>query len=897
MILTPDQRLRVFVSSTLGELAAERAAVRRAIESLRLAPVMFEMGARPHPPRALYRAYLEQSQVFLAIYANRYGWTAPGMELSGLEDEYRASGDRPKLVYVLDPAPDRDEALTAMLRDVASDPQVRLRRWSTVDQLAAMVGDDLAALLAEPFTPPSATGTASVPTRAAPGDTGATVALPVPTTSIVGREGEVVAVSELLRRPDVRMVTITGLGGVGKSRLALEVGSRVQGEFPGGVVFVSLSEVPEPGLVVTSIASRLGVRLDASRPSIEAVADALADRGDLLVVLDNAEHVRDAADDLAALIGTCPALTLLVTSRSRVRLVAEYDYPLTPLGVGGGHQVAGFGVTGADPQSSQRVAERSPAVQLFLERAAASRPDLDLAADPVQRRAVVALCQRLDGLPLAIEVAAARTRLLPPTVLLERLAGRLDLPAARLADLPARQRTLRATIDWSHDLLEPAERDLLAQLGTFSGGASLDAIEAVVEIEGDLLDLLASLADHSLLEVDATVIDAPRFTMLEVVREYARERLDEAGRTSVVDRAHRAWVRGLADRARAELPGPLHAQWLERLELEAANIRLAGTRADLDGDPETLVHLGYCFWLWLWARHHTLEARGWLERVLDHADQLTPLTRARLVWMFAGFGVEQGDNELAFRMLAEATERFTALDDDEGLALCDFLDASLAPLQEEYDRAVDTFGRAEQRLVGLGDYFVSSICASTTGMILAQQGKFDQAAPHLDRGLDYAERIDNAMLRGSGYVSRGFSQLGRGRLDEAAADFAAGARWAYRCQNPESLSFACDGLAAVALARGAAGVQAAVLVGAASGLRHRVGVVPWPGLRPVMAAIAQGVEAALDPAAFAEGYERGRHLDTDAIRDLTVQVSTEQVPAAEHTAAPAAGADGAHGAS
>ncbi len=875
MILTPDQRLRVFVSSTLGELARERAVVREAIESLRLAPVMFEMGARPHPPRALYRAYLEQSHVFLALYAQRYGWVAPEMEISGLEDEYRLSGDRPKLVYVLEPAPERETALTAMLAEVAADPLVRLRTWSDPEELAALVADDLAALLAAAFVPesvPGATGTASVPNRATPGDTGAVTLLPVPTTSIVGRQADVAAVRELVQRDGVRMITVTGMGGIGKSRLALEVAHGVGEDFPGGVVLVSLAEVPEPGLVVTSIAGRLGIRLDASRPAVEVVAEALTGRGDVLVVLDNAEHVRDAADDLAALVATCPNLTLLVTSRSRIRLVSEYDYPLSPLDIGPGGPGTVFGSGLLDERMRETQAAQSDAVELFLERARAARPDLDLAADPVQLRAVVELCRMLGGLPLALEVAAARTRLLLPSALLERLHTSLDLPSARLADLPTRQQTLRGTLDWSHELLSPAEQDLLAQLSTFSGGASLAAVEAVVDVAGDVLDLLAGLADQSLLEVDATVVDAPRFTMLELVRDYARERLEDSGRAASCDLAHRAWVRQLAQRARAELPGPRHAEWLERLELESANIRLAGTRAYADGDPETLAHVGYCLWLWLWARHHTGEVLLWLERALDHPAGLTPLTHARLLWILAGAGVEKGDNEMALHNLAEASRRFEELGDAEGLALCAFVDASMAPALDEHERAVRTFLSAEQQLVALGDSFVASICSSTAGMILAQLGRFDEAEPCLDRALGYADRIDNAMLRGAGCVARGFARLGRGQLEEAARDLADGARSSHEARNPESLSFACDGLAAVLLARGAAGAVAASLVGAAHGLRERVGIVPWPGLRPVMAAIAEGVRATVGEDVWIESYTTGRRLDLDAILALTASV-------------------------
>jgi predicted ATPase len=884
MILTPDQRLRVFVSSTLGELAEERVAVREAIEALRLAPVMFEMGARPHPPRALYRAYLEQSHVFLAIYAQRYGWVAPTMDISGLEDEYRLSGDRPKLVYVLDPAPERDEQLTRMLEDVADDPHVRLRLWSTTDELAALVAQDLAELLAEPFARvPAQRMPESAPSRVTqtPGDTGGALPLPVPATSIVGRDADIAATSELLRRDDVRLVTVTGMGGIGKSRLALEVAHRVQDAFPGGVVLVPLVEVPEPGLVITSIASRLGIRLDTTAPSIDIVSDALAERGEVLLVLDNAEHVRDAADDLAALIGTCPGLTLLVTSRSRLRLVAEHDYPLAPLDVGPVPSAGGFLAPDAQPPEAAPEATEWAAVRLFLDRARAARPGLDLSADPAQLTAVVDLCRRLDGLPLAIELAAACVRLMPPMQLLERLDGGLDLPASRITDLPYRQRTLRATLDWSHELLAPAEQDLLAQLSTFVSGMSLTAVEAVVRIDGDLLEAVAALADQSLLEVDISVVDAPRFTMLEVVREYAREKLDASGRTAEVDRAHAEWAMELSRRAHDMLPGPEHIGWLERLELEAGNIRAAGSRAYAVGDPVPLATIGFNVWLWLWARHHTGEARLWLSRALDFVDKLDIRTHARVVWAIAGAAVEQGDNEEAVARVAEARALFASIDDAEGLALCGFLEASLAPLDGDLDLAVRIFTEVETDLRSQGDVFLATVCTSTAGMILAQLGRFEEAELYLDRGLAGADSIESAMLRGASHVARGFARLGRGQLDASALDFTAAARYAHECRNPETLSFACDGLAAVLLARGEAGGDdtASALVGAARGLRERVGIVPWPGLRPVMSAIADGVRAAAGDELFDAGHRRGRHLDIDAILALTATQEPATTPA------------------
>ncbi len=405
--------------------------------------------------------------------------------------------------------------------------------------------------------------------------------------------------------------------------------------------------------MLTSIAAELGIHLDSTRPSLTAVADALVERGEILVLLDNAEHVSDAADDLAALIGTCPGLTLLVTSRKRLRLVSEHDYPLQALDLGFPADVDRFSV-GNEGADIDPCAVESDAMRLFVERARAARPDLDLENNVDERRAALLLCRRLDGIPLAIELAAARVRLLPPTQLLERFQHPLDLASARLADLPPRQRTLRATLDWSLDLLDPPAKDLFAQLSTFVGGASLDAAEQVCRIEGDMLECLAVLADHSLLEVQLPAVDAPRFRMLAPVSEYARDLLCASGRTEEIDASHRAWVRDLAARAHDGLPGRDHSTWIERLEMEAANIRTAGSRAYADGDPTTLAEVGFQLWLWLWSRHHTREARLWLERALDPPDQLAPLTCARLLWSIAGAALEQGDNDVAHARLSEA---------------------------------------------------------------------------------------------------------------------------------------------------------------------------------------------------------------------------------------------------
>ena len=365
-------------------------------------------------------------------------------------------------------------------------------------------------------------------------------------------------------------------------------------------------------------------------------------------------------------------------------------------------------------------------------------------------------------MPLAIEIAAARVRLLTPTQLLDRLDRSLDLPAARLADLPERQRTLRSTLDWSYDLLAPGERALLAALSTFVGGASLSAIEEVISIDGDVLESLAILADHSLIGVDASVIDAPRFTMLETVRDYAREKLEAAGLATTTDEAHRAWVRGLAERASAGLIGVEHDEWLERLELESGNIRAAGTRANAAGDPQALVHAGYRLWLWLWARHHTREARLWLERALDFIDTLDDRTTRSCSGLWRVPPSSRGTTRRRCRGCQQQSSCSPHWTTEKAWRCASSSTGRSRRCTGEPDRAIERLTSGAEDLQASGNVFVASICWSMTGVFHAQLGRFQEAETYFDRSLSQAESIDNAMLRGTTYASRGFARLGRG---------------------------------------------------------------------------------------------------------------------------------------
>jgi len=545
LIRTPDQRLRVFVSSTLEELAPERRAARDAIARLRLAPVLFELGARSHPARQLYRAYLAQSHVFVGLYWQRYGWVAPGEDVSGLEDEYLLAGALPKLIYVKAPAPEREPRLAALLARIRDDDRVSYKRFSTPAELRRLVEDDLSVLLSETFEVAQARN--RVPDAASPAGT-----LPTPPTPLVDREREVDAASELLLGGSARLVTLTGPGGIGKSRLALAVAARVGPRFADGARFVDLAPIRAPDLVAATVAGALGLRESGSRPSLDDVAAYLRGKR-LLLVLDNFEQVAEAAPLLAALLAAAPGVAALVTSRAALRLSGEHEVIVPPLSLPDLPE-AGAG-RGAE---ALEIVGRSAAVRLFVEWARAVNPGFALSEE--NAAAVAEICRRLDGLPLAIDLAAARVRLLPPQALLARLGSRLGAQPGGARDLPARQRTLRDAIAWSYDLLDAGDRALFARLGVFAGGFDLRAADTVRGPDGatrgpsgaeeppDIVDALGALVDQSLVRQEERHGE-PRFALLETIREYALERLREGADWREAHDRHAAHYLALAEAA------------------------------------------------------------------------------------------------------------------------------------------------------------------------------------------------------------------------------------------------------------------------------------------------------------------------------------------------------------
>jgi predicted ATPase len=621
VILTPDQRLRVFVSSTLGELAEERTAARRAIESLRLTPVLFELGARPHAPASLYRAYLDQSHVFVGVYWQQYGWIAPEMDISGLEDEYGLAAGLPRLLYVKEPAPDRDPKLKELIERIEAEAAVSYKPFSTAAELEQAVKDDLVTLLSERF--------------AAPERPQSRARVPAPASPLVGREQELAQLRDLFVSRDARLVTLTGPGGVGKSRLAIEAARDLAPHFPDGIFFVPLELVDEPRAVPAVVSRALGLAVSGAESETAALRDFFRD-GKSLLYLDNFEQVAEAAPFVADLLSGTERLAILVTSRALLRVRGENELSLEPLDV-------------------------EDAVRLFGDRARAARGDFALDGDSTA--IVVEICRRLDALPLAIELAAARSKLLGPRDLLARLGDRLDLVSGERRDLPERHQALRSAIAWSYELLDENEQGLFTRLGAFAGRFTLDAVEEVgADVPGDAFEGLSSLIDKSLVRA-APEGPEPGFTMLETIRHFAAELLDSADFAHEARAAHARYYVELALEARDGLRGARQTATHERLAADAHNLEAAFDWWLEHADAETMAQVAASLWVFWWLDSYLEEGRGLVERILARRDELSSpalsralAARSAVAFLQADYGQAVADASAALEGLGESED-------------------------------------------------------------------------------------------------------------------------------------------------------------------------------------------------------------------------------------------------
>ncbi|MDR6969823.1 DUF4062 domain-containing protein [Leifsonia shinshuensis] len=834
VIRTPDQRLRIFVSSTLQELAAERRAARTAIERLHLAPVMFELGARPHPPRELYRAYLEQSDVFVGLYWERYGWVAPEEEVSGLEDEYNlCPPELPRLLYVKTPADGREPKLSELLARIRDDDRAAYKYFETPKELAQLIENDLATLLAERFDQSRAVVTADVASDA--DRVVEPVRLPVPLTGLVGRDDDIRAIVDRFST-GTRFITLAGPGGIGKSRLAIAAARAAAQDFEDGAVFVDLSAVHDPQRVPNRIAQALGVRDTGDAPILDNLVTALRDRR-ILLVLDNFEQVLDAAPLLTGLLAAAPGLALLVTSRALLRVRAEQSYEVGPL------------------------AEDS-AVNLFVERAHAVKPDFEVT--PENAEAVARVCAALDGAPLAIELAAARVRVLSPAELLDRLDRRLSVLVGGSRDLPERQQTIRRTIEWSTQLLAPTQRRLLSRLGVFEGGFTLEAAEAVGE-DGDGPDVLSDLA----VLVDSSLVsqhdsdDRPRFTMQAIVREYARERLQTEGELQAARDAHARFFIDLGARARLPLKAGGQREWLQRLGDERDNLR-AAERYLLDArDWDRAAQLAFNLFLYFWVIGLLGEVRTWMDEPLESGDALHDRTRAIALYFTRTIRFWKDPDGRVAADLQESADLFRQCADrtGEAMAMISLALALLAGEKPDTARAQEVMERSLALFRDTADVWGESMALVLLGRVALLEQSVRTAFDRFDESLALTQRSGDAVGGRIAAYHLGWAHLLLGAPEDARKDFMLSVTLSTSLGHIEGIAYGLEGLAAVAALAGDVD-RAGRLAGAAHALRERSGTHNGPTFTFHQRYLDR-LAAASPPGRLAEAVAEGRELGVE----------------------------------
>lgn len=679
---------------------------------------------------------------------------------------------------------------------------------------------------------------------------------PCAPTPLLGRGHEVSQICAMLRQPSVRLLTLTGAPGIGKTRLGLQVAAELKASFADGVTFVPLAAISDPALVPTAVAQALGITERTGQSCVAALTEALHARR-LLLVLDNFEHVLATAPLVARLLANAPGLVVIVTSRAALRIGGEHEVLVPPLAL-----------PPLDPLPELEELALSPAVQLFIARARAVHASFTASAANLV--AIGQICARLDGLPLAIELAAARVKLFPPQALLARLERRLQLLTAGARDLPARQQTLRDTIDWSYRLLDPDGRRLLGRLGVFASGWTLETIEVVCgasdEQQPQVLDKLAELVDQSLVQQVEGLEGQPRFTMLETIREYALERLEESGELEALRRRHADAYLTLAEADGPRLIGAQQGGILERLDAEHDNMRTALQWALERRDGSTAGRMGAALASFWYARSYLSEGRAWLEQALALLDEGAPVSelRARVLSGAGMLAYIQGDYEPARARLEESVALARASGDQPITAAA--LDAMgwAALVQGDHASARPCFEEGLALSMALGQSPGIAVSFASLASAALVEGDYARASTYCEKGLALGRAISASPVIGLCLATLGSIALVQGNSTRAQGYYVECLTLAWKTGHKLLSAVCLIGLAGAAAAQRQAS-RAARLASAGDALLRANGIQLPPVARPHYELLIAAARFQLGEAAYTENWAAGQALSLEQV--------------------------------
>jgi predicted ATPase/DNA-binding XRE family transcriptional regulator len=675
---------------------------------------------------------------------------------------------------------------------------------------------------------------------------------PASLTPLVGREREVEEIESLLSQEEaVRLLTLTGPGGIGKTRLAIEAARVAAADFPEGVAFVGLAPLGDAALVMPTISQVLGLREAAGVHPFEALCQYLREKS-FLVVLDNFEHVTEAAPEVVELLTFCPKLSVLVTSRAPLRVRGEHEYSVSSLAV-------------PDPTrlpEAQQVAD-TPAAELFIERAHEASPSFELTQ--ANAAAVAAICWRLDGLPLALELAAAQARFLGPTALLSRLDQALQAGGAR--DLPERQRTMRSTLDWSHDLLHEPEKELFRALSVFAGGFTLEASEAVgvagaVESE-DVLVLLGNLVEQSLVVAESSPEGERRYRMLEPVRQYALERLGESGEEEQARWRHAQYYLALAEQAEPRIKGRDQGEWLDMLEAENDNLRAAiGWSLEAD-DPRTAARIGWALGMYWVMRSRHAEGRLLMEQTLAQGDDLPAQMRAQATWALMVCVYGSGEDERLLALSEEGVALSRRAGDKRAeaysLGMMGFATVQLGELDQAtrvLEESLDLYREQE-------DAWGAAHILTHLAVVPLRRGDYQLAARYSEEALELTRRTGDRLAGNIALHLLAQAALASGEREQAARYFRDALALTFEVADRTNAAYCMEGLAAVAEAQDEPH-RAARLLGAAEALLESAGIPLYAQVdRELQQRVSDAARERLGERAWAAAWEEGRAMSFD----------------------------------